>query len=381
MKYCHFPLLLALLAPPAFGQAAQEPFYACQPGATLTFPLSEVIEEPPQFILLGDHAPNSAEDIIFGHADYRAMQEQLIADQTKRSDDAWTHLNSLPQNAQDVALLISFASKQRNKLIPMVTFATSTDDRFVAAYIDALKRHGLDDQARIAEAAINVFPPDARSSHVRMRLAKDPTDAVSTGRLMSQLIVLQEELTPLLPPVFQRAAGIVAGDPGLLAFYEGQRTKAGPNRKRQWLAAELKACAPNWLIESEFSDPFANLPAAQHDFILLSMFDDGFVTGGLREFLAQPAGALAPEVEQTLRQNGLPDVADDLLKGMQFYGSPYPRALPDRQAIQQNLTPAQDEWLWRGDGNNAEMVDRLATTLNELAVSSGLMPELAGSRQ
>lgn len=299
---------------------------ACEAGAKLHYPLSEVLLAEARTLELSHyHHPDWEKDEAGA---YLAVVEVAL-----------TPLDPLESDIRLLALLERAGGPMVNVMPSLTTSAASVlYERFLAA----LDRHELKQQAKAMRAAREAFSmwdgtPDSRRLQL---ITKDGMIADPT--LMATLDEQSALYTDARPRVIDRAAELVAKNTGLAARYEAARQATDDDARLAWLMRQINDCADqDWLTPREADQALVKLPAAQRDLLVLDIFMAEVRNGGGIQLYHNSSGTLVPQMADAMDRHALADHAATLRRGMSEFPSPYPRATRERREVLDAFTDKQ----------------------------------------
>lgn len=313
---------LAMILP---GGAISAPS-ACDAGAKLDYPLSEVLLAEAKALGLS-HYRHPDWDKGDGSS-YRAVVEEA--------------LSTLDQPEADIRLLalIEAAGGPMGNVMPALT--TTAPSVLYDSFLAALDRHGLKQQAKAMRAARNAFALwDGTPESRRLQLVtKD--GMIADPMLLAALDEQSAIFMAARPSVIDRAAGLVSTDPVLAARYEAARQATDDAARLAWLIRKINECADqDWLTPREADRALAKLPQAQSDLLLLHNLREEVRNGGGIQLFHNSSGTRIPQMADALDRHGLADHAATLRRAMAAFPQPYPRGTSERRDAMDSFTPSK----------------------------------------
>jgi hypothetical protein len=345
--------VLAMILP---GGAIAAPS-ACEAGAKLHYPLSEVLLTEARTLALSRFShPEQERDPARA---YLAVVDAALAP-----------LDPLEADIRLLALLEAAGGPMGNVMPALTTSPASVlYDRF----LETLDRHALKQQAKAMRAARDAFTLwDGTAKSRRLQLiTKD--GMVADPTLMAALDEQSARYTDARPRVIDHAAALVAKDPARAARYEAARQATDDDARLLWLMRQINDCTDqDWLTPREADRALAKLPPAQRDLLVLSIFMSEVHNGGGIQLYHNSSGTLIPQMADAMDRHGLLDHAAALGRGMSEFPSPYPRATRERRETMDTLTDAQMESL---DGLMDMANDpQLTAVMVRIAKDAGIWP-------
>lgn len=330
---------------------------ACEAGAKLHYPLSEVLLVEARTLALSRFShPEQERDPARA---YLAVVDAALAP-----------LDPLEVDIRLLALLEAAGGPMGNVMPALTTSPASVlYDRF----LETLDRHALKQQAKAMRAARDAFALwDGTPESRRLQLI-NKDGIVADPNLMAALDEQSARYTDARPRVIEHAAELVAKDPARAARYEAARQATDDDARLLWLMRQINDCTDqDWLTPREADRAFAKLPPAQHDLLMLDIFRAEVLNGGGFQLYHNSSGTLIPQMADAMNRHGLLDHAAALRRGMSEFPSPYPRATRERREAMEALTDAQMDSL--DDLMDMANDPQLTAVMVRIAKTAGIWP-------
>lgn len=330
---------------------------ACEAGAKLHYPLSEVLLTEARTLALSR----------FSHPDRGRDADQAYLAVV---DAALAPLDPLEADIRLLALLEAAGGPMGNV---MPALATSPSSVLYDRFLETLDRHALKQQAKAMRAARDAFTLwDGTAKSRRLQLiTKDGMIADHT--LMAALDAQSARYTDARPRVIDYAAALVAKDPERAARYEAARQATNDEARLLWLLRQINDCTDqDWLTPREADRAFAQLPPGQRDLMVLSIFMTEVHNGGGLQLYHNSSGTLIPQMADAMDRHGLLDHAAALRRGMSEFPSPYPSDTRERRDAMDALTDAQMDSL--DDLMDMANDPQLTAVMVRIAKEAGIWP-------
>jgi hypothetical protein len=346
-------IVLAAVWAPAAAAAG-----ACDAGAALTFPVSEVLLAEAWDLHLEEYARTDWDAVhVAGRSgpdgsEYRAA----VA-------DALAPLGPIEADVRLLALLEVAAGRSG---APVTAVTSSSASAVHDLFLAVLDRRDLPGQAAALRAAQAAYPRWEGTPEDRRRQWIGADGTVSNPALLARLDALSARYAAARPTVMERALDLVAGDPTLAARYEAARIAAGDEARLAFLVGELFGCLDlGWWTPGEAEAALGELPPPQREIVVLQTFLAEAMNGSVHQFFYNSSGTLAPELAEIFDRHGLADHAAAVRRGMAEWPGRYPRDTDLRRKIMAGFAPAQDEALyaltaWADDGATEALMVRIA---------------------
>jgi Domain of unknown function (DUF4375) len=171
----------------------------------------------------------------------------------------------------------------------------------------------------------------------------------------------------------------VRGRPGLLARIERERDATSDRGRLWWLDRQLAQRVDLASSPARVEAELAALPKDYRTLVVLGIFMDEFMNGGVHQFFYDDAGTLAPRVVEAMRDIGLEQQAKVLAKGLAQFREPYPLDTNERRKAyfegrdwnewDESLSSLSDD-LWE-----VEDAGMILARMAQFARAKGLLPD------
>ena len=367
-----FTALALGVASPASSAATNIDDTACEPGARLIFPRSRALEIMAYRAYVFDTKISGA-DLGDVPEESRDVFESLATEREAEYREILDALETLPRAEKDATLLTRLHDHLTGER-PLMLVTTIVDQRFLELYLTALDDNGLKAQAGIMRDALGLYGPGARDPHKREAILWRSGKTLDK-RLDAALARLEVKLAPLVPQIQQKAMALA--DANFPDEVDEIAATVDDETKLDWLVSKIFQCTSPTDLE-DLKNPFTDLPQPQRDLVLMRLFMDEAMNGGVHQYFFNSTGDTAPALIEVLERRGLPEHARTIAEAMEIFGSPYPRQNQQRRRVMAMFTGEQDEFLH--DLTYIADDGEIITAMIEIAKSSGLLAELTGAR-
>jgi hypothetical protein len=209
-------------------------------------------------------------------------------------------------------------------------FSSSTGD-IAPELLVALEEAGLEREERMFGTAMALFGP-SYPTDLKARKAWLAT-ASNAGKLnlFDEAMLLVGRWFGTRDSFADEIDEYVRARPGLLARIERERDATSDRGRLWWLDRQLEQRVNLAYAPAEVDAELATLPKDYRTLVVLSIFMDEFMNGGVHQFFYDDAGALAPQVVEAMHEIGLDQQANVLAKGLAQFSKPYPLDTEERR--------------------------------------------------
>lgn len=339
---------------------------ACQEGARLHYPVSE--------ILLLEAAELSVQEYMRVDWDALAAKGAFEPDGTAYRAVVSEALEGWAQPEADMRLLALLAHETRYGGDVMVQLTTASPSAAFDLFVEMLDRQGLEGQARAMRMAKAGFDPWDGTAPERRRQWTDGLGNTTDEALLALLKATSRAYLAAEPKVMNRALELVASNDALLARYAAAREAASDEARLSYMISQLWACAElGWWTPEEAEAALGKLPRAQRDLVVLNIYLGEAFNGSVHQFFSNSSGLLAPELVAVLERGGLPEHAASIRRGMAEFADPYPVETEVRRMQMQSFSEAKDNVLYEltGYADDGEVLK----LMGRIGRDAGLWPE------
>jgi hypothetical protein len=257
-------------------------------------------------------------------------------------------------------------------------FSTSTGD-IAPEVLIALDEAGLEREERLFSLAMALFgpyyPTDLKDRKAWFASASNNRNA----NLFDEAMLLVGSWFGSRDSFADEIDKYVRERPGLLARIERERDATSDRGRLWWLDRQLEQRVDLASSPARVEAELAALPKDYRTLVVLGIFMDEFMNGGVHQFFYDNAGTLAPRVVEAMRDIGLEQQAKVLAKGLAQFREPYPLDTNERRQayFEDRDWNEWDESLSSLSGDLWEVEDAgmILTHMAQFARAKGLLPD------
>ena len=207
------------------------------------------------------------------------------------------------------------------------TFFFLSGGDFAPQVLESLKHARLEREAAIFEHAMALFgsrfPVDETARQAFFAWSRPGRRSDSGGTIPNELNAFDHALMDdahafgSQEQLAERVGAYVESIPSLAAWANQAREKLTEEQRLNWLLSQLT-------VERDIRSETATWPRRYRQLLLIDMFNEELLNGGLHQFFFNSSGDYAPEVVAALRDFGLARHADAVQRSIDMFGQPYP---------------------------------------------------------